>query len=263
MNLHGEGIFVFNVLADAVCIVSAGRFLRIRMSWKRVFFAALLGAFYALLSLYAALFSGLPGLLAASFLMSAVAFPCRDTLRGAGGIWLVGMGGSGMTQLLIRVRMPETAAVYLGLLFMLTFCLMGKKEMGVKRGVLRIIVENRICVLPAIVDTGNMLMWSEQKLWVIVVPEDMCRSVGLNWIDMERIAVCTASGEGTLPVFLPDECLWYPRPGKGIPLNAAVALAEASLPYALVPPGALQREWKGEQLCRITAQEEVSGPGCW
>ena len=263
MNLHGEGVFLFNMLADAVCILAVGRFLDIRMTWIRVLFAAWLGAVYAMIALYAALFAGLMGLLVSSAVMSAAAFSPKNVLRGAGGIWLVGLSGSGMLQLLHRAGANETLSVLLGLLFMLSFALMSRKGRRVRRGMLRITAGVCTCSIPAIVDTGNMLKTPDGKCWVIVLPEHVCREMGMAPEKMMHIAVRTASGEGTLPVFHPDECIWYSCPGKGIPLNIAAAFAKTPIPCALIPPEALQGAGREEEKCRITEWEGVSGPGCW
>lgn len=240
MQVHGEGVLLFNVLMDAVCIVSAGRFLQLSMRPGNVLLASLLGGIYALLALWQQAFSGLAALLISSLCMAAIAFP-RHVIKGTGGIWLVGLCGNGVVQTLSGIGLDGMAASACALCFMLTFCVMGKTQQRTLRGVMRLEWNGRRVHIPVMVDTGNLLREKESGLPVVVVPRHLCDGLDTNPGALSYLSVQTASGRAELPYFLPDRCT-VRLLGRGeLDLLAAVALTEEHLPLGLFPYAALQK----------------------
>lgn len=236
MTLHGEAFWLLNLGMDFLCVMGTARYLGLPQKPLRMALAAILGATYSLAALGNWALGGLGGMLFASFCMGAVAFG-RHLIRGASGIWIIGLCTSGLASIAGRYLPRDWAVLMVCAVFALSFCFVPPKgrRTTVQRGNVRFVWQGREVCLPAIVDTGNLLRDRLTGLPVIVAPVKMCPQLaGGDGRGMRFIRAHTASGSALLPCFHPEQTVLTVA-GKARQLDAVVALAPGVLPGALVP----------------------------
>jgi len=116
-------------------------------------------------------------------------------------------------------------------------------------------VQDRHILLPAMLDTGNLLRDPVTGLPVLVIPARAARTLYPTMGDPARLTelplgfrllnVRTAAGSSLLPMFRPDECRIYLN-GSACRADLLVAVAgreyggvQALVPMSALPPGAL------------------------
>ena len=116
-------------------------------------------------------------------------------------------------------------------------------------------VEERAIILPAMLDSGNLLKDPITNLPVLVIPARAARTLFPDLEDPAELSglplgfrllnVRTAAGSSLLPMFRPDDCRIYLN-GSACRANLLVAVAgkeysgvQALVPMAALPSGAL------------------------
>jgi len=155
------------------------------------------------------------------------------------------MGLSPVSSALLAMGMSMTAYLLMNLIPNVLF--------NVRQVELR--VEERHIILPAMLDTGNLLRDPVTGLPVLVIPVRAARTLYPDMGDPSRLTglplgfrllnVRTAAGSSLLPVFRPDECRIYLN-GSACRADLLVAVAgreyagvQALVPVAALPAGAL------------------------
>lgn len=250
MRANGEVFFLLNGWMNFLSLALCARLARVRLRWGRGLAAALLGGGYALLAWGAwPILRRLPALLVCSMGMAAMTFGCREWGLGAA-VWAAGLLLSGLSRLLSRYGMPPGGQVILCGAAVLLFgrLLAGKGQRAERKGTVRICWRGQETVLPALVDSGNLLRDSVTGLPVIVAPGAAMGPLlpaGMNPGDtasltagFRLIRVRTAAGEKTLMCFHPGGVEL--RLGKvRRAADAVIALSASALPRALVPTALL------------------------
>lgn len=251
--LHVEAYLLTCAVTDALCLLLGGRMAGLcAPSWRRLTMGV---AGSALLSLLSQLVrSPLPGLLGMVFSVTACYRPCgrpavlramvtcgfSGFLLGGAGVFLSGALGSARTAL--------WAGCALSLLLWPLLSLVPTTLTEVKQVELR--YAGRAVLLPAMVDSGNLLTDAMTGLPVMVVGRGALESLLPELSAMmayERLpagfrllSVRTAAGHALMPLFRPDECVFYLN---GEVRRARVMVAIASEQYdgvqALVPARAV------------------------
>lgn len=164
--------------------------------------------------------------------------------------------GGAMTACLNAGMMPATAgalAVCLSMTAFLMMKLIPNVLMNVRQVELR--VEERSIILPAMLDSGNLLRDPITGLPVLVIPARAARTLFPDLGDPGRLTelplgfrllnVRTAAGSSLLPMFRPDLCRIYLN-GSACKADLLVAVTgheyggvQALVPMAALPSGAL------------------------
>ncbi|MEG0996188.1 MAG: sigma-E processing peptidase SpoIIGA, partial [Clostridia bacterium] len=168
---------------------------------------------------------------------------CATMLTGGAATALISLGLAAMPALLASAGI-STALYLLAILLPTTLCEVRQVELR---------MENRSVLLPAMLDSGNLLHDPITSLPVLVVPyralrplfpeiSDLCNLRTLP-LGFRLLNVRTAAGSALLPLFRPDECRLYLN-GSACEAELLVALAgrEYSGVQALVPTAALPRQ---------------------
>lgn len=239
MVLHGEGFLLMNGSMDLLCLLGTGRYLGLPLNRWRVGLAALLGSMYSLLCTVFPACGGLFGLLMASLLMGLTAFP-HHALRGSAGLWMIGLCTSGVASAAGLFLRRDSAVLCACAMFAVSFCLMPPKKRGMQWGSLTVHWHGHTFRMAAVTDTGNMLRDPLSGLPVIVAPFHRCKGMMLENMHilpegMRLIRAETAGGSTLLPCVHPDKVLLEFSDGVR-EVQAVLALSDAALPGALVPP---------------------------
>ncbi|MBR6570785.1 MAG: sigma-E processing peptidase SpoIIGA [Clostridia bacterium] len=219
--------------------------------------AGLDGALALICSQHAALtplaLLGLPGAVIACFRANGWQACVRCTVT----TLLSGMlTGGAMTACLNLGAAPVTAgvlAIGMSLTAYLLMNLIPNVLCNVRQVELR--VEDRHIILPAMLDSGNLLRDPITGLPVLVIPARAARTLYPHMGDPSRLTelplgfrllnVRTAAGTALLPMFRPDECRIYLN-GSACRADSLVAVAgreyggvQALVPMSVLPAGAM------------------------
>jgi len=252
---HAEAYLVWNAVLSGISLLLGGKLAGLDAPPKKcLLLCALLGGVGALAGLY------LPHLQTfALFLCPLSVWACyrsngmpacaRAMVTTACAAVLVG----GCGELLIRLGQPPMVSLSLAaLLTLLLFALcvlLPTAFCEVKQ--VEITVNRRSLLLPAMLDSGNLVRDPLTSQPVIVVP---AHAVGLLFPEYEAVSlealppgfrllrVRTAAGTGLWPMFRPDSCRVYLN-GESGDANAMVAVAGEAYGgvQALVPLAAVSR----------------------
>lgn len=196
---------------------------------------------------------GLPGAVVMCFRANGWQACVRCTLT----TLLAGMlAGGAMTAMLNAGFSPFSAGV-LSLCTSMTAYLLMKLIPNVLANVrqVELKVEDRAIILPAMLDSGNLLRDPITNLPVLVIPSRAARTLFPYLLDPEDLTslplgfrllnVRTAAGSSLLPMFRPDECRIYIN-GSACKADLLVAVAgkeyggvQALVPMSALPSGAL------------------------
>ena len=253
MRVYGEAWLIINGWMDYLCLLLTAGLAGRRFPLLRGALGAAAGALYALAAgLGGPVLRGLPALGAAALLMAVIAFG-----KAGPRLWplvlTAGMFLSGLADFLLRERVGALPGLLLCGLMALGLCAMAKRGRMIRRRTyrLRLTLQHRTVRLPALRDSGNLLVDRPTGLPVIVAPEKPLRPLmpkGVKAGDLAtlppgwRLArVRTAAGEACLMCFRPDEAaLIHGR--RAYPLRAAVAVSAFSSPRALLPEAIFSQE---------------------
>lgn len=257
--IHAEGYWLWNAAMCACALPLGGKMAGLSAPGVRpLLWAAgmdgmlsLMGQQFAALSPLALL--GLPGSVVLCFRAHGWQACVRCTLT----TLLAGMlTGGAMTACLGMGLAPLSAgmlAVGLSLTAYLMMNLIPNVLMNVRQVELR--VEDRAIILPAMLDSGNLLRDPITGLPVLVIPARAARTLFPDLGDPSRLMelplgfrllnVRTAAGSSLLPMFRPDECRIYLN-GSACKADLLVAVAgreyggvQALVPMSALPAGAL------------------------
>ncbi len=246
MAVNGEAYLFINGWIDFLSLLLAACAARCTFHWGRAVLAALFGSLYAVISWQAdAALRGVPVLLLASLLMTALAFG-GSALRLFPTVVASAFLFSGVVEALRQWRVPTCLILFVCGLLTAFCCVRQRKgnECGSAAGRIKIVYQGREISLSAIPDSGNLLKEGVTGLPVIVVPEQEIQSLipagtrvsipetlPLGW---RLVPVHTASGTGLLMCFHPD-CITIIRQDRAFQMDAAIAVSAFAERKALVP----------------------------
>ena len=252
MRVNGEAFFWMNAWVDFLALLLAARMASLRLSLRRGFLAALLGAAYALASygLWPAL-RAVPGLMLGALLMTFAAFG----RQAAGWPWV--MAGSfalsGLNGFLWRQGVPPGGVmICCGAAALLVIFLHDRIRLP-RAGIVRLTVayDGGSVTLPALRDSGNLLCDPVTGLPVIVASEaalkplmpddlDIC---GLSALPPGFRLLCadTAAGRRMLMCFHPPRVVLFSG-GRRRHIDAVIALSPEPIGRALVPERFFQQK---------------------
>lgn len=249
MRIYGEAFLFINVWMNFLSLLLAARLGRRRFRWGRALLASAFGAAYALLACMTEgeWLRGEEALTVVCLGMTLIAFGRRGIgtlplVLAAG--WLLG-GLSDFAQ-----RKGASPGLILGVsagtALVVGLCCRGISAKGRAEYVLTICLNGRRITVPALLDTGNLLMDSASGLPVVVLPETLARPLLPPFVRVKDLTTLpagwrllrarTAAGEGTLMCFTPDAV--EIRHGKKTRrADAAAALSDYQGRCALLPAG--------------------------
>lgn len=256
---HAEAYLFWNVAMCACALPLGGRMAGLPAPDKRpLMLASALDGLLSLLPLYASALSpvtllALPGAVYLCFRQHGIPACIRCGLMTLCASLL---SGGSMTALLAggMTALPAGAlSMGLCLLVYLLMNLLPATLCDIRQVELK--VEGRAVILPAMLDSGNLLSDPITGLPVLVIPQRAARTLFPDVRDMSclntlplgfrLLNVRTAAGSSLLPMFRPDECRIYLN-GSACQADLLVAVAgqeyggvQALVPMSALPSGAL------------------------
>lgn len=258
--LHAESYLFWNAAMCACALPLGGRLAGLPSPGRRRLSAAsVLNAALSLLPVYAAAWSpvallGLPGSVFLCFRQHGIPACIRCTLMTLCASLLT---GGAMTALMnggMDAPAAGGTAIGLSLSACLLINLLPAALCDVRQVELR--VQERAVILPAMLDSGNLMRDPITGLPVLVIPgraaqtlfpdaPDLTSMTGLP-LGFRLLNVRTAAGSALLPMFRPDHCRVYLN-GRACEAELLVAVAgreysgvQALVPMAALPAGALE-----------------------
>lgn len=225
---------------------------------KPMLCAAMLGGALSLPSVYQSAFAplglmGLPGAVLLCFHEHGLPACFRCTLMTLCASFLTGGAMNACLSGGMAAPSAGLLSAALSLTAYLLLNLLPQAMCNVRQVELR--VEDRAVILPAMLDSGNLLRDPITNLPVLVIPARAARTLFPDLDDPSRLTelplgfrllnVRTAAGSSLLPMFRPDECRIYLN-GNACKAKLLVAVAgreyggvQALVPMAALPSGAL------------------------
>ncbi len=255
--VHAEAYLLVNAALCACSLPLGGKLAGLPApKGARLLLSALLGSAFSMLSLLVPWLSllalaGLPFSVWLCFgrhgpqacVRCSVTTLCASLLTGGAALSLLSAG--------LRIAPALLLSALLSMLLYMLATLLPTALCEVRQVELR--MEDRRVILPAMLDSGNLLSDPVTGLPVLVVPEkalktlfpgveDLCDLKGLP-LGFRLLNVRTAAGGALLPMFRPDECRLYLN-GHACDTELLVAVAgrEYGGVQALVPMAALPQK---------------------
>lgn len=252
--VHAEAYFLWNTVMCLCALPLGGRLAGLPAPGRSALAAgAGLGGALALCALvlpplWPVALAGLPCAVALCFHAQGLG-PClRGCVTTLGASLLLGGGAEALMRRGVSAPVALLASAGVAALVYLLATLLPNAMCDVRQVELR--VDGNAVILPAMLDSGNLLRDPVTGLPVLVVPR---RAAGLLFPDIgdlddlsalplgfRLLNVRTAAGSALLPMFRPDECRLYLN---GHPAEARLLVAVAGAEYggaqALVPMAAL------------------------
>ena len=257
--VFAESCLIWNAAMCACALPLGGKMAGLPAPERRpLLWAAGLGGLLALVPLYLSALSplsllGLPGAVLICFHRHGVPACIRCTLMTLCASLLL---GGAMTALLaggMAVQAAGALSIGLCLTAYLLMTLLPTALCNVRQ--VEVHVEDRAVILPAMLDSGNLLNDPITNLPVLVIPQ---KAAGTLFPDVRDLGclqslplgfrllnVRTAAGSSLLPMFRPDECRIYVN-GSACKAELLVAIAgreyggvQALVPMSALPSGAL------------------------
>ena len=255
-----EAYLMWNAAMCACALPIGGKLAGLPCPGKKpLLIAAGLDGLMSLLPMYLSAFAplallSLPGSVALCFHRHGVQACIRCTLMTLCASML---SGGAMTVFVNAGMCPQAAGALAMALCMAAYLLMNLLPAAmcdIRQVELR--VEERSIILPAMLDSGNLLNDPITNLPVLVIPQKAARTLFPAPADLSCLTglplgfrllnVRTAAGSSLLPMFRPDECLIYLN-GSACRANLLVAVAgreyggvQALVPMSALPAGALR-----------------------
>lgn len=247
MRVNGEKILFINSWMNFCCLLLASNIARVHFRPGKALIASLVGAVYAVLAWMP--YQGLrcfPALTGAAAIMCITAYGnkgIRLTPFFMASGWLL----AGISEFAVKHGLNGWMVIGAGSAVPLCVCIAGTRNYAKHTESFLLIIQCRgkMAVLPAMIDSGNLLTEGITGVPVIVAPERMLLSIlpaGTASNDLATlpagwrlIGVCTAAGRKTLMCFHPDSIIL--RQGrKRWRAEAAIAISDFKENRALVPP---------------------------
>lgn len=254
--LHAESYLIWNTAMCTLALPLGGKLAGLPVPGRRrLSAAAALSVLSAAAGLFAAplALAALPGSVALCFHRHGFPACLRCMLTTLFASFLLGGAMTALMNAGLPPAASAAAAVGLGVVSSLIITLLPGTLCEIRQVELR--VKDRSILLPAMLDSGNLLRDPITGMAVLVVP---ARAVRVLYPELENpndlaslplgfrlLNVRTAAGSALLPMFRPDLCRIYLN-GKSCDAQLLVAAAgcdysgvQALVPLAAIPQGAL------------------------
>ena len=254
--LHAESYLIWNMAMCTLSLPLGGKLAGLPVPGRReLSLSAVLSGITAAIGLSAAplALAGLPGSVALCFHRHGFPACMRCLLTTLFASFLL---GGAMTALMNAGLTPVTsaaAALGMGIAASLLITLLPGAICDIRQVELR--VEDHSIILPAMLDSGNLLRDPITGMAVLVVPGRAARALFPDLgnpddltslpLGFRLLNVRTAAGSALLPMFRPDRCRIYVN-GKACDSELMVAVAgrdysgvQALVPMSALPKGAL------------------------
>ncbi len=247
MRVYGEAFFFLNGWMNFLCMLLTARLGRCRLHTAKALISAGFGAVYGVVAWAAGelVLRSVPVQLLVCFGMALAAFGRGGTrlfpLVAAAG-WLL----SGLSDFVLRQGAYPASVIWIdgGFVFFALLLTRRIRNMGGGQYMLRVAFQGKSSELPALRDTGNLLMDGIFGLPVIVLPRSLAGAflpLNINVNDLAAlpngfrlIPVKTAAGNKTLMCFTPDQTVI--RQGKRAwGVDAVIAVSDFAESRALLP----------------------------
>jgi len=257
--IHAESYWLWNAMMCACALPLGGKMAGLPAPGTKplLWAAGMDGALALICRQFAALsplaLLGLPGAVALCFRAHGWQACVRCTLT----TLFAGMLSGGTMTACLNAGFAPASAALLSIGISLSAYLLMKLIPNVLTNVrqVELRVEDRAIILPAMLDSGNLLKDPITNLPVLVIPARAARTLFPHLEDPARLMelplgfrllnVRTAAGSSLLPMFRPDECRIYLN-GSACRANLLVAVAgreyggvQALVPMSALPAGAL------------------------
>lgn len=247
MRVYGEAFFFINGWMDFLCLLLAARLSRSRFDARKALISAGFGAVYGVMAWSAGkpVLRSVPALMLACLGMAFIGFGRRG-LRLFPRIIAVGWLLSGLSDFVLKRGAAPASVIWIDGGAAVGMLLVTRRFHVTCVGCcsLRLTYRDRHAVLPALLDTGNLLTDGISGLPVIVLPRCLAESFIPPGTDLNDLSTLpagwrlvrtkTAAGGRTLMCFSPDQIV-LEQEKRTWRVEAVVAVSDFQENRALLP----------------------------